>query len=223
MSSLCRYNRLELENAQYNDVPSPSRPQQASETDTLEPGLLIPYDSQHDTAMTVKPPALDTSATSSLLEQTETNRISSFRSSQANSDSLEQEKTLRSAPMINKRESYMSRCTHFLSSWSRRQPWLWESVSWLGALAMIIAIIAMLVRYDDRPIPSMRISLNALVSVLATISTFLMMVPVAAAIGQCKWLFVHQARRPLNDFLAIDGASKGLAGSFIVLAQWRGG
>ena len=63
---------------------------------------------------------------------------------------------------------------------------------------------------------------NALVSVFATIGTFLLAIPVGAALGQLKWTWFRRAHH-LVDFGAIDEASKGPMGSLLLLLQRRGG
>ena len=106
---------------------------------------------------------------------------------------------------------------------SQRYPWLGEIISLVAAAGMLCAITAILLLYGGKCIPQLPISLNTLVSVLSTISTFLLMVPLVAAIGQCKWLYVQRSPRCLNDFFAIDDASKGHTGSVALLFRSRGG
>jgi hypothetical protein len=108
--------------------------------------------------------------------------------------------------------------------WGRQIWWPWETISWILSLAFLLAIVILLVIVDNRPIPqwSLGITPNALISVFATISAFLLAIPVAAAIGQLKWIWFRKSHL-VTDFETIDEASKGPLGSAILLWKWRGG
>lgn len=74
------------------------------------------------------------------------------------------------------------------------------------------------------------LTLNALVSTLATIARTALIVPVATAISQDKWSWFYDSPqrrstlgRPLSDFMVYDAASRGLYGSLKLLCSstWK--
>ena len=103
-------------------------------------------------------------------------------------------------------------------------PWKLEILSWIGSLCFFVATIIVLRVLDGRPIPelSFGITPNAIIGLLATFAEFLLIVPVNSAIGQIKWLQALR-RRPMDDFRAIDEASRGPMGSVMLLARRKGG
>ena len=103
--------------------------------------------------------------------------------------------------------------------------WLIELLWWLLSLALFAAIIGILLRFDGQSIPQWRygITLGALVSLFATLATFTMAVPVAAGLGQLKWIWFRNHDKPITDYQAIEKASNGPLGSFLLLIRWKGG
>ena len=67
--------------------------------------------------------------------------------------------------------------------------WLWETISCVAVLALSCAIIAVLVVYDNRPLPQLpfSVSLNAVISVLATALKGSLLIPT----GACKYIHYH--------------------------------
>jgi hypothetical protein len=66
--------------------------------------------------------------------------------------------------------------------------WRWEALSFLASLACMGAIIIILARYDDKPLPQMGwLNLNGIVSTLAGISKAALILPISEAISQLKW------------------------------------
>jgi hypothetical protein len=88
----------------------------------------------------------------------------------------------------------------------------------------LIAVVAILIAHDGRGIPHLKygITINALASTSATISTFLLMVPIGAGMGRLKWIWFQRYARPLRDFDAIDAASRDPMGSPALLLLRRG-
>ena len=76
----------------------------------------------------------------------------------------------------------------------------------------------------DRPIPKLSYGLtpNAILGLLATFMELLLIVPVNSTIGQVKWLRALR-EQSMDDFRAIDEASRGAWGSSKLLAQRKGG
>jgi hypothetical protein len=106
----------------------------------------------------------------------------------------------------------------------KRIPWLFEIASWITSLFFFISIVIVLKVFEGQPLPNspLKISLNAIVGLLATFGEVLLMVPVASAIGQVKWLRVSR-KRPMNEFRLVDEASRGPWGGVLLLRKSRGG
>lgn len=101
--------------------------------------------------------------------------------------------------------------------------WGSEVTSWLFGALSIGAIIITLNIHNGRPLPDwpFGITLNALISIFATIGEMAMMRPVTECISQLKWLWFRK-RRPLNEFEAFDEASRGRLGSLRLAWKLRG-
>lgn len=102
--------------------------------------------------------------------------------------------------------------------------WVFEILCWLLALGCLTTIIALLYSFNGQRVPEWAsgITLNAVVSILATVTVFSLMVPVAAGLGQLKWLRMRH-KRPLMDFELIENAGRGPAGSILLLLHCGGG
>lgn len=102
--------------------------------------------------------------------------------------------------------------------------WLWEWIAWLIALLAIAAIVGVLVAFDNKSVPDWPwgITLGALVSVLATVATVGLAEPLAAGLGQARWLWYTEERR-LADFELVDNASRGPVGSAWLVLRGKGG
>ncbi|KAI0011043.1 hypothetical protein F4779DRAFT_626726 [Xylariaceae sp. FL0662B] len=101
--------------------------------------------------------------------------------------------------------------------------WLFDFLAWaLSAVAMSGIVITLLL-HADRPLPSwpFSITVNALISVLATISTSALLVPVTGTIGQRKWHWLSSGNHRLSDLELYDEASRGPWGSLLLLVQIR--
>lgn len=105
------------------------------------------------------------------------------------------------------------------------QLWLPEISCWVVSFVFFTAIIGILSAYDQRRAPRLPhdISLNTIVSLLATVGTSVLMMTVASGLGQVKWNWFKTQARPMCDFQSIDAASRGPAGSFRLVIKGRGG
>lgn len=103
-------------------------------------------------------------------------------------------------------------------------PWKLEVLSWIGSLCFFLAIIIVLRIVNNRPSPDLEFGItpNAIVSLLATFAEALLAVPINSAIGQMKWLHALQ-KRPIDNFRAIDEATRGPIGSIQLLAHRKAG
>lgn len=103
-----------------------------------------------------------------------------------------------------------------------KNSWLHEISSLIGSWACQIWLVVILLQMNNRPLANwtQKISLNAMVSALSTISKALLLEPVGASIGQLKWLHMRRPHR-MYDFELFDQASRGPLGSVFLLARFR--
>ncbi|TKX25159.1 hypothetical protein C1H76_2389 [Elsinoe australis] len=109
--------------------------------------------------------------------------------------------------------------------------WLWETLACFLASSCLIAIIALLILAHGDPVADWEFgsfTLNSIVALLSTIMRVALMVPIAGAIGQQKWLWfqTRQTRQPgrassnpLEDIELIDSASRGPWGGLVFLTR----
>jgi hypothetical protein len=122
---------------------------------------------------------------------------------------------------IPKRQTYME-------NW-----WLKELFGWLLSLVAISAIAAILRTYDNHKMPNWQysislfqqrsdfhITINSLVSIIATVFKTALLIPVVASMSQLKWIW-FQEKHPLIDFQLIDMASRGALSSFVLIWHLR--
>lgn len=103
-------------------------------------------------------------------------------------------------------------------------PWMPEIICWIISLCFTAGLIIALVVFEGHALPDLPLGINpnAIIQVLATFSEFFMMIPVTSALGQMKWLRALQVR-PADDFCAMDDASRGPWGSFLLIVRGKGG
>ncbi|KAF2727221.1 hypothetical protein EJ04DRAFT_595782 [Polyplosphaeria fusca] len=103
-------------------------------------------------------------------------------------------------------------------------PWVWEIAAWVGSCSFFIGVVVTLSVLDKQPQPNFKyhITPNAIIGLLSTFAELLLIMPLQSSIGQLKWLRAMRTR-PLDDFRAIDAASRGPLGSLILLARQAGG
>jgi hypothetical protein len=95
-------------------------------------------------------------------------------------------------------------CQTPTSSWFYRitlDTWVPEIFALFISAASIIAITAILEHYDDTKSPELSygITLNAVVSILATVSRSMLIFAVSMCIGQLKWCWYHERKRNVED------------------------
>lgn len=94
--------------------------------------------------------------------------------------------------------------------------WLLELSSMLLSLASAAAIVGVLFHYQDRPLSDWpyRITINTLISFLNSLAKGAVLLVVASAVSQLKWLWFHQSKaRSLKDIQLFDNASRGPLGA----------
>ncbi|KAI0120735.1 hypothetical protein BJ170DRAFT_715435 [Xylariales sp. AK1849] len=97
--------------------------------------------------------------------------------------------------------------------------WPFELSSLCLSLVCLGGVVLTLSMHKDRPLPRwpFSITINALISVLTTISKSALLVSVTAAIGQRKWTRLNKGGHPLYDLELYDEASRGPSGSVSLL------
>lgn len=108
--------------------------------------------------------------------------------------------------------------------WLNLDTWFWEILSTVFSALCFIAILCLLLAYDQRASPRMPqgLTLNTIISVLATASKCSLLFGVGAAIGQLKWIWFQKGSKPLLGLQCLDDASRGPLGCFKVVGQHRG-
>ncbi|KAJ5710541.1 hypothetical protein N7488_004697 [Penicillium malachiteum] len=118
------------------------------------------------------------------------------------------------------RRSFRSRVRNCNYFWL--DTWRFEAIVLLFSIACFIAICIVLMVFQNRVRPEMAydLSLNAIVSVLATGCKSALILVVGEAICQLKWLHFSE-RRKLSDIQEFEEASRGALGSFTILIHHR--
>ncbi|KAI1158857.1 hypothetical protein F5B18DRAFT_639260 [Nemania serpens] len=117
------------------------------------------------------------------------------------------------------------RSRRYPSKWS--DTWLWEILAILLSGVSFVSSLIILKIYNNKPVPefSYGITLNAIISVLTTLSKSSLLVVVSGAISQLKWRWFHNCQategRNLLDLQLFDDASRGPWGSIVLLATPR--
>lgn len=101
--------------------------------------------------------------------------------------------------------------------------WILETIAVVFSIGCLVAMCAILLAYDDKPRPafSFGLSLNAIISLLATGSKSSLMFVVGEALSQNKWVWLQSSAQPLLDVQAFDSASRGPLGSMMMLFQGK--
>jgi hypothetical protein len=99
------------------------------------------------------------------------------------------------------------------ASWFYRitlDTWAPEILALIISAASIAGIIALLLWYEGTKSPqlSFGITLNAIVSILATTSRSMLIFAVSMCIGQLKWCWYHERKRKVEDIQTMVRAKK---------------
>jgi hypothetical protein len=100
--------------------------------------------------------------------------------------------------------------------------WSWEFLSLGLSILCFVAIFILLLVYNGKASPQFPhgLTLNAIVSVLATGTKSSLIFVTSTAIGQLKWSWFRR-RRQLHDIQLFDDASRGPLGSMAILFRRR--
>jgi hypothetical protein len=116
----------------------------------------------------------------------------------------------------------------YSSSGNVIERWLLEIISWLISAICMGAIVATLIVLQDKPsskwpFDGVGLTLNAFVSILSRIAGAALLLPVAEALGQLKWIwFIRGDSKKMWDFEMFDNASRGPWGAFLLLIHTKG-
>ncbi|KAK2808824.1 hypothetical protein FQN50_004300 [Emmonsiellopsis sp. PD_5] len=101
--------------------------------------------------------------------------------------------------------------------------WFWEIGSSILGILCVVATAVILSVYNGKKAPELPryITLNAIISILATVIKATIIVAVAAGISQLKWLWL-QDTRSLHDLQIFDDASRGPLGALHMAFYLRG-
>lgn len=113
------------------------------------------------------------------------------------------------------------------SSRFKHHEWFAELLALAGAIVLIVAIIILLLHFDGKRTfdnDNFGITLNALVSLLATSSKGCLLAIISEVIGQWNWMLFSSGspRQKLLQFDHIDKASRGAPGSLNLIFKYRG-
>jgi hypothetical protein len=109
--------------------------------------------------------------------------------------------------------------------------WSYEILDISLSIACFIALSSVLLTYDKKPFPRLYcgITLNAIISILATTSKLFLLSAVTSAIGELKWRWFGcfgrrdalgaPGRKSAMDAQLFDDASRGPWGSFLILTK----
>ncbi|KAH8680533.1 hypothetical protein BX600DRAFT_543279 [Xylariales sp. PMI_506] len=100
--------------------------------------------------------------------------------------------------------------------------WAWELLGCLLALVSLLVIIAILVAYQDSPLPQWPnyISINTIISVCTAVMKAALMLPATEGISQMKWSwFRGPEARQLSKMEEFDSASRGPWGAFLLMIE----
>ncbi|KAH7083222.1 hypothetical protein BKA63DRAFT_502502 [Paraphoma chrysanthemicola] len=134
----------------------------------------------------------------------------------------------KSEPNPNIAQRIEEKLWRYSSSGNVFERWLLEIVSWFISAICMGAIIASLIVLQDKPaskwpFDGVGLTLNAFVSILSRIAGAALLLPVAEALGQLKWIwFVKGDSKKMWDFEMFDNASRGPWGALLLLIHTKG-
>ena len=105
--------------------------------------------------------------------------------------------------------------------------WLPEILASVLSLVSFASLVVLVWHYQDRSLDDLRLpgslTLNGLVSIIATINRAALMIPVGSIMSQEVWLWLSKRRGRLADLELSDAASRGAWGSaqFLLHARKR--
>jgi hypothetical protein len=91
---------------------------------------------------------------------------------------------------------------------------MWETLAMVLSTGLLLAIVLVLANYNHQPQPNWKyVSLNSVISWLSTIAKACVLFTISEGLGQLKWVWFTQKKRPISDLRTFDSASRGIYGS----------
>ncbi|KAJ0420573.1 hypothetical protein BJY00DRAFT_312991 [Aspergillus carlsbadensis] len=106
--------------------------------------------------------------------------------------------------------------------------WFYEILATIFSVGCFVAILGVLLAFDGKPTPKFAYSLtlNTVISILATASKASLVFMIGECTGQLKWLWFYnkgaERKRRLDGMQLFDSASRGPLGAFWVLFEHKG-
>ena len=98
--------------------------------------------------------------------------------------------------------------------------WTMPILGIVGSTSLTVTITILLTYYNNKPVFDWHgVRLNAIVSIMTTISKALLAFVLDECLGQAKWIWLSRQRQPLNDLNVIDQASRGPLGCCKILRR----
>ena len=100
--------------------------------------------------------------------------------------------------------------------------WIVELGACLIAALAMAALAGLLYHCKNQPLPHwpLHIKISTMIAICSNITSAMVLLPVAESISQYKWYWYRQ-RRSLDTMELFDGASRGVAGSVLLLLSKR--
>ncbi|CAI7654037.1 unnamed protein product [Penicillium glandicola] len=90
---------------------------------------------------------------------------------------------------------------------------IWEILAMILSTGLLLAIVVILNNYNHHPQPIWEyVSLNSIISWISTIAKACVLFSLSEGLGQLKWIWFTQKRRPMSDLRTFDSASRGIYG-----------
>lgn len=98
--------------------------------------------------------------------------------------------------------------------------WTMPILAIAGSMSLTIATGSVLAHYNNKPVFDWHgVTLNAIVSIVTTISEAMLAFALYECLGQAKWIWLSRQGQPLNDLNLIDQASRGPLGCCKILRR----
>ncbi|KAI0913053.1 hypothetical protein F4823DRAFT_103363 [Ustulina deusta] len=103
--------------------------------------------------------------------------------------------------------------------------WIPEIIAVMIALGAVGSMMGILAKFNGHALPEWPyyITLNALIAILAAVTTAAMNISLQNSMSQLKWVRFKESRTRLSDMEAFDEASRGTWGAIKLLFTLRGG
>jgi hypothetical protein len=98
--------------------------------------------------------------------------------------------------------------------------WMLEYLALTLSSILLVTIFALLLHFNDKPSSTWhsRLSVNTILSMLATSLNGSALLATTSALGQLKWIWHNRAKK-LQDYQMFDSASRGLFGALLLLLR----